>query len=213
LTEVESSRIDNLFLDIAAQAGITKMTKKRGLMAQRIASAPAHAALVNEGVHVFVDDQNLFWGITNDIYGKSYRVDFGRLLLEAARGPKGHARPVLTAFIAGVVPDDDYFWEVAKNQGFEVKRGYLGTNNRSKQDDAYLISEIVSTLYEKPGPSTMVIVAGDADYKPPLEKVIAKGWRTEIAFTGHGVSAALDSVTHQFREIDPASIQKYKNHP
>src|ERR1700722_5175189 len=177
LTEVESSRIDNFFSTIAAQSGDSKMAKnkgKRGLMAQRVAVAPAHAALVNEGVHVFVDDQNLFWGITNDIYGKGYRVDFGRLLLAAARGPQGHARPVLTAFIAGVVPDDDYFWEVAKNQGFEVRRGYLGTGNRSKQDDAYLIAEIVSTLYEKAGPSTMVIVAGDADYKPPLEKVIAK---------------------------------------
>jgi hypothetical protein len=55
-------------------------------------------------------------------------------------------------------PDDDYFWKVAQAQGFEVKRGYLGTNNRSKQDDAYLISEIVSTIYEKPGPSTIVLV-------------------------------------------------------
>ena len=187
--------------------------QKRGLMAQRMANARPHAKLINEGVHVFVDDQNLFCGITNDVYGRGYRVDFGRLLLEAAKGPKGHARPVLTAFIAGVVPDDDYFWEVAKNQGFEVRRGYLGTNNRSKQDDAYLISEIVSTLYEKPGPSTMVIVAGDADYKPPLEKVIAKGWRSEIAFTGHGVSAALDPVAHQFREILPTRIQKYKDYP
>lgn len=213
LTEVESNRIDNLFSLISARAGDCEMAnRKRGLMVQRVASAPAHAALVNEAVHVFVDDQNLFWGITNDIYGKGYRVDFGRLLLAAARGPQGHARPVMTAFIAGVVPDDDYFWEVAKNQGFEVKRGYLGTNNRSKQDDAYLISEIVSTLYEKPGPSTMVIVAGDADYKPPLEKVIAKGWRSEIAFIGHGVSSALDSVTHQFRELDPSAIQKYKNY-
>ena len=140
-------------------------------------------------------------------------MDFGRLLLETARGPQGHARPVLKAYIAGVIPDDDYFWEVAKSQGFEVKRGYLGTNNRSKQDDAYLISEMVSTIYERPGPSTLVLVAGDADYKPPLEKVLEKGWRVEVAFTGHGVSRALDSVTHQFREILPTSIQKYSNYP
>lgn len=168
------------------------MSKKRGLMAQRAARAPDHQPLADEGVHVFVDDQNLFWGITNDVYGKGYRMDFGRLLLETAKGPQGHARPVRKAYIAGVIPDDDYFWQVAQNQGFEVKRGFLGTNNRSKQDDAYLISEIVSTIYEKPGPSTLVLVAGDADYKPPLEKVIAKGWRVEVAFIGHGVSIALE---------------------
>jgi hypothetical protein len=90
LTRVESNRINNLFFINCSPLGISKMAgKKRGLMAQRVAGAPGHAALVNEGVHVFVDDQNLFWGITNDIYGKGYRVDFGRLLLEAAKGPKG----------------------------------------------------------------------------------------------------------------------------
>jgi uncharacterized LabA/DUF88 family protein len=187
--------------------------QKRGLIADRIARAPAHAPLVDNGVHVFVDDQNLFWGITNDVYGKGYRMDFGRLLLETARGPDGQPRPVRTAYIAGVVPDDDYFWEVAKSQGFEVKRGYLGTNNRSKQDDAYLISEIVSTIYEKTGPSTIVLVAGDADYMPPLIKVLSKGWRTEVAFIGHSISVSLEPVTHQFRELLPTSIQKYSDYP
>ena len=184
--------------------------KKRGLMADRTARAPAHPELADPGVNVFVDDQNLFWGITNDAaFGRSFRIDFGLLLLEAAKGADGKARPVRTAYIAGVVPDDDYFWEVAKSQGFQVKRGYLGTNNRSKQDDAYLITEIMTALYEKPGPSTMVLVAGDADYKPPLEKVVEKGWRSEVAFIGHSVSVSLESVTHQFREIYPTSIQKH----
>lgn len=177
-------------------------------MANLLPGAPSHPDLVDNGVHVFVDDQNLFWGITNDAtFGRSFRIDFGLLLLEAAKGQDGKARPVRSAYIAGVIPDDDYFWEVAKNQGFDVKRGYLGSNNRSKQDDAYLISEIVSTIYEKDGPSTIVLVAGDADYKPPLEKVINKKWRVEVAFIGHSVSASLRPVTHQFREIYPSSIQ------
>lgn len=189
-----------------------KQQPLRGLMAQRTARAPAHQPLLDPGVHIFVDDQNLFWGITNDVYGKGYRMDFGRLALAAAKDTNGNTRPIRKAYIAGVIPDDDYFWEVAKNQGFEVKRGYLGTNNRSKQDDAYLITEIVSTVFEKPGPCTTVLVAGDADYKPPLEKVLAKGWRSEVAFIGHSVSVALESVVHEFQEILPTSIQKYGNY-
>lgn len=47
--------------------------EKRGLIIDRTARAPAHAVLADPGVHVFVDDQNLFWGITNDVYGKGYR--------------------------------------------------------------------------------------------------------------------------------------------
>lgn len=190
-----------------------KNREKRGLMASRTARAPAHLPLTDPGVHIFVDDQNLFWGITNDVYGKGYRMDFGRLALAASKDTNGNTRPIRKAYIAGVIPDDDYFWEVAKSQGFEVKRGYLGTNNRSKQDDAYLIAEIVSTVYERPGPCTTVLVAGDADYKPPLEKVLAKGWRSEVAFIGHSVSVALEIVTHEFREILPTSIQKYGNYP
>jgi uncharacterized LabA/DUF88 family protein len=94
--------------------------------------------------------------------------------------------------IAGVIPDDDSFWQVAKNQGFEVRRGYLSTSNRSKQDDAYLITDIISTIYEKSGPSSIVLIAGDADYMPPLKKTVDKGWRNEIAFIGHSVSSALE---------------------
>jgi len=187
--------------------------KKRGLMANRMPLAPAHGNLAHPSVHVFVDDQNLFWGITNDKYGKGYRLDFGRLLVESVRDEKGRARPVGSAYIAGVIPDDDYFWEVARKQGFEVRRGFLGSKHRSKQEDAYLITEITSTLYEKPGPATIVLVAGDADYMPPLQKAISKGWRVEVVFIGHSVSSALDPVTHKFQELDPVGVQRYQNFP
>jgi len=189
------------------------MARKRGLIEQRVARAPQHANLVDNAVHVFVDDQNLFWGITNNRYGKGYRIDFGRLALEAARGSDGHPRAIRTAYIAGVIPDDDSFWNAAASKGWDVRRGYLGTGNRSKQDDAYLITEIVATIFEKEGPSTIVTVAGDADYKPPLERVIAKGWRSEVAFICHGVSVALEPVAHEFRELLPTSIQRYDNYP
>lgn len=169
--------------------------------------APAHAALVDEKVHVFVDDQNLFFGITNGHYGPTFRIDFGRLLLAACQQPGGITRSVGSAYIAGVIPDDDSFWQIARNQGFNVRRGYLGTNNRSKQDDAYLIADMVSTVYEQTGPSTVVLIAGDADYVPPLHKALAKGWRNEVVFIDHGISRSLEPVAHQIREIVPYDIQ------
>jgi hypothetical protein len=148
----------------------------------RVGKAPGHKQLKNDVVHVFVDDQNLFWGIVNDQFGRNYRIDFGELLSEVSRNSQGKPRAVKSAYIAGVIPDDDSFWKIAENQGFIVRRGYLGTGNRSKQDDAYLITEIVSTLYDQDGPSTIVLVAGDADYVPPLLKSLERGWRNEIAF-------------------------------
>jgi hypothetical protein len=182
------------------------MTKKRAI-ATLVAGAPEHMQLVDNRVHVFVDDQNLFYGITNNSFGKGFRIDFGRLLLEACKGPDGKPRAVGSAYIAGVIPDDDYFWQVAKNQGFNVKRGYLGSGNRSKQDDAFLITDLVSTLFEQPGPSTIVLIAGDADYMPALSKAINKGWRNEVVFVEHGVSTSLQPVVHSFKELFPTEIQ------
>ena len=80
-----------------------------------------------------------------------------------------------TAAQRHVIPDDDSFWRIAENRGFTVRRGYLGAKQRSKQDDAYFISDMTATLYEQEGPSTIVLVAGDADYVLPLERDLKGG--------------------------------------
>jgi hypothetical protein len=69
-------------------------------VAVRQGAAPAHQPLVNNLVHVFVDDQNLFWGIVNDRQGILYRIDFGQLLIEVSRNQQGDARGVKSAYIA-----------------------------------------------------------------------------------------------------------------
>lgn len=179
----------------------------------RPGSAKPHADLVNEFVHIFVDDQNLFWGALNSGQSHSYRVDFGRLLTAASKDANGKSRFVKSAYIAGVIPDDDSFWSIAEAQGFVVRRGYLSNSGgqiRSKQDDAFLITEITSTLYEQQGPSTIVLVAGDADYVPPLIRANDKGWRVEVAFIERGLSSALDPVSHLFRTINVSSIEYIK---
>jgi uncharacterized LabA/DUF88 family protein len=181
--------------------------RKQGDVTIRTGRAPAHGDLANDFVHVFVDDQNLFWGIVNDNYGPGFRLDFGRLLLAAAKGSDGRTRGVASAYIAGVIPEDDSFWQIAENRGFTVRRGYLGANNRSKQDDAYLITDMTRTACKEEGPSTIVLVAGDADYAPPLEAALVEGWRTEVAFIDRGVSASLEPCTHEIRAMSPVSIE------
>ena len=70
-----------------------------------------------------------------------------------------------------------------------------------------LITDLTATLYEQDGPSTIILVAGDADYVPPLQKSLEKGWRNEVAFIDRGVSGALEPVVHEFRVISPSSIE------
>jgi uncharacterized LabA/DUF88 family protein len=189
------------------------MSKKRRTAERkadiRVGGAIPHGQLANNQVHVFVDDQNLFWGIVNNKYGPGFRIDFGRLLAAACLDDKGSPRFVKSAYIAGVIPEEDSFWEAVRKQGFTVRRGFLSNaaKQRSKQDDAYLISDLVATLYEEQGPSTVVLVAGDADYAPPLIKALAKGWRTEVLFIDRGLSAALEPHVHLFRTVNVPQIQ------
>lgn len=189
------------------------MSKKKALFSAAprifIPRAAEHLQLADRKVHVFVDDQNLFYGITNNRHGRGFRIDFGRLLLQACKFGDSPPRSVGTAWIAGVIPDDDSFWQIAQDQGFTVRRGFLGAGGRSKQDDTYLATDMTATLYEEPGPSTFVVIAGDADYVPPLKRAIEKGWRVEIVFIDQGVSRALESVSHDFREISPIDIQHH----
>lgn len=173
----------------------------------RTGRAPAHKQLAHNRVHVFVDDQNLFYGIQNSQQNRGYRIDFGRLLMELARDSNGNTRAVASAYIAGVVPDDDSFWKIAEAKGFTVRRGYLGAGNRSKQDDAYLISELVETVCTQEGPATVVLAAGDADYAPPLIKSLDRDWRNEVAFIDRGISITLEGYVHEFRTLSVGSIQ------
>lgn len=177
----------------------------------RTGKAPPHGSLANNLVHIFVDDQNLFYGIVNHELGGSFRVDFGRLLLEVCKNTNGETRAVASAYIAGVIPDDDSFWEIARNRGFTVRRGFLGSRHRSKQDDAFLITDLMSTLYEQPGPSTIVLVAGDADYMPPLMRILEKGWRNEVAFISRGISVTLEPYVHEFRTLNATSFQHFQS--
>ncbi len=90
---------------------MTKTKRQRprqGGLTLRTGRAPAHRALATPAVHVFVDDQNLFYGIRNQQGDKGYRIDFGRLLLEVARDGNGATRGVASAYIAGVIPDDEF---------------------------------------------------------------------------------------------------------
>ena len=180
--------------------------KKNIVPIQTNVKAPPHVQLANNKVHVFVDDQNLFYGITNHTGNRGYRIDFGRLLTSAAKDVSGKDRFVSTAFIAGVIPDDDTFWQKAQKEGFEVKRGFI-SNNSSKCDDSYLVADIMETIYEKESPSKIVLIAGDADYVPPLEKAIKRGWRIEIFFINRGMATSLESYVHVFRSLNPSSVQ------
>lgn len=65
----------------------------------------------------------------------------------------------------------------------------------------------METIYEQESPSTIVLIAGDADYIPPLDKALKKGWRIEIFFIDRGMAVNLENYVHIFRSLNHAAIQ------
>ena len=165
-----------------------------------------HAALVNNLVHIFVDDQNIWIEAGKKSPWSDYRIDFGELLNIVSQDENKKMRPVRQAMIAGTIPPDDSFWDVARDQGFTVKLGYRGFHGKSKQDDHHITADIVETVCEQPGPSTIVLVAGDGDYGPALEKVLARGWCIEVCYVEGSLSPAVKGRAHRLVKLNPADI-------
>jgi uncharacterized LabA/DUF88 family protein len=166
-----------------------------------------HAALINNMVHVFVDDQNIWIEAGKKSPWADYRIDFGELLNVVSKDEKGKMRPVRQAMIAGTIPPEDSFWEVVRNQGFSVKLGYRGFGGKSKQDDHHITADLVETVCEEPGPSTIVLVAGDGDYGPALDKALARGWRIEVCYVEGSLSPAVQERAHRLVKLHPADIE------
>lgn len=172
--------------------------KKEGFKTQtRKGGAVAHANLIDPGVYIFVDDQNLWIGAKEG----TFRIDFGELMVVAARDEKGVGRGVRKAVISGTIPPEDSFWQIARDQGFEVRLGYRGFGGRSKQDDTHLVADLVEVVCTAGGPATVVLVAGDGDYGPALQKALSRGWRVEVLFVERDFSHALNQYAHLVRFI------------
>ena len=185
-----------------------KKKKRRESQPSRKGEAPAHAILNDPGVYVFVDDQNLWIGGKEEKANGTYRIDFGNLLVVAARDEAGNPRGVRKAVISGTIPPEDSFWQIARNQGFEVRLGYKGFGGRSKQDDTHLVADLVEIVCTVSGPATIVLVAGDGDYIPALQKALTRGWRVEVVFFQRGLAPGLDRFAHAIRIIRPIDVQK-----
>jgi uncharacterized LabA/DUF88 family protein len=170
--------------------------------------APEHGNLVNNLLFVFVDDQNIWIEAGKKSPWAGYRVDFGELLNVVSKDEKKKMRPVRQAFIAGTIPPEDSFWDSARNQGFTVRLGYRGYGGKSKQDDHHITADMVETVCEQPGPSTIVLVAGDGDYGPGLDKALARGWRVEVCYVEGTLSPALESRAHRLVKLHPGDIQR-----
>jgi uncharacterized LabA/DUF88 family protein len=139
-----------------------------------------------EGMHVAAAVRGLapdVWSaVTNKICDYSWKMDFGKL--HEFAGGEGIGRAVL---YGSRPPANDSLWTIAKKRGFEVVVHDRNVANREKKIDTTITRDITKDSYErmKPGVDEVTLVAGDGDYMPIVEDLMARGFKFDVAFWDH----------------------------
>ena len=154
---------------------------------------------------IYVDNSNLFIegqrvsavknriardihdAMDNGIFDTSYRMSFARLYRFITGSYKAEVgRAVL--FGSGSL-ENEQIRETAELAGFEVKTHDRNKANREKKVDTDIVATMARDAYKsaKDG-DTFNLVAGDKDYVPAIEMMIADGIRVDVIFWDHAAA-------------------------
>ncbi|CAG8515772.1 9003_t:CDS:2 [Paraglomus occultum] len=153
-------------------------------------------------VYVFVDNSNLFiegkytvgrieQAGNFDYQRNSYQlnqlyIDHGRLLSTVLKGRRIGSNSVI---VGSRPPPNDSLWDRIRNQGYGVIV-YDRIANKEKKADMELGLCIADAVYSK-DPGLVLIVAGDGDYSPAINRALHHSWKVEVWFWSSGISGDL----------------------
>lgn len=158
-------------------------------------------------VYLFIDDSNIFiegqrTAARREPHDASararFRIDYGRLLEWIAEG-----RALADIYLVGSRPPEiDTFWQVLPKKGIRPKI-FDRQAGRENGVDHDLVAEMVETsVLKDKANSTIVLVAGDGDYRSTLDRMNVKGWNLEAYFWRSGCSQLIRN-TPWYIELDP----------
>lgn len=164
---------------------------------------------------IYLDDSNLWIegkkvsavskGMALDIaeatetrtFDNTFKLDFGRVLEIANNEPIKVAR-----FYGSRPPEADSVWNAAKKVGFKLTILDRNLRNKEKGVDASVVADMVQDMYElaKPG-DVFILIAGDADYVPVLDKLHAKDFEVHVLFWDHA-AVVLKQAADKFQSLN-----------
>ncbi|CAJ0769020.1 4164_t:CDS:2 [Entrophospora sp. SA101] len=186
---------------------------KKDLLAFNLPGGPAIriAEFINELkkprstglVHVFVDNSNIFiegkfnigqleyiFDTEKNLYHiNQLHIEYGQLLALVQDGCGLGGAPVL---VGSRPPPNDSLWKHIQKQGYEVTVYNQNAENREKKVDMEIGASIMDTI-QNYNPGILVLIAGDGDYVPVINRGLNKGWAVEIWFWSSGISNDLKS--------------------
>jgi len=134
------------------------------------------------------------------IHDTSYRLDFGKLIQITC----GFQASVNKAKLYGSrPPTHDTVWDMAKEKGFELiifDKSYYG---KEKKVDSTIVMNMTEDVLINLDPKTdqIVLIAGDADFIPVVQRAKQKGFSVKVAFWNHA-SHELKQEASEFQNLD-----------
>lgn len=125
-----------------------------------------------------------------DICDPSWRIDFGRLLMEVAEG-----KTIQNAILVGSrPPQNDSVWEAAKRSGFQVLVHDRNAAGKEKAVDTEIVAQGTEIVCTSGSPAILKLLSGDRDFIPLVKIATRWKWETEMwafknAFSYHGQMA------------------------
>jgi len=171
----------------------------------------------DDRVMVFVDLANVQHAVSTKETG-GLRLDYYRLIKELV-GP----RRLIGAYVFDVVSSSDRAWNEPRKRLHDALR-YMGyrvvarevsfiEEGKQKEVDVALATEMVAGAF-RDAYDVAILVSGDRDYVPAVERVRTEGKRVEVAFFGRssafgresGFSHYLQKVADRVHELDSLPI-------
>ncbi len=138
----------------------------------------------------------------DDICDQTWVYDFGKLL-EFAGGQRAEIKKAV--LFGSRPPVTDSLWKAAEKNGFKVvteDRSYY--TNKEKKIDVGIATTIMEDSYEAMNDKDddVILVAGDRDYVPLVEKLKRRGFKVFICFWDHAAKELKDCATG-FYSLNP----------
>jgi uncharacterized LabA/DUF88 family protein len=160
-------------------------------------------------VYAFVDNSNL-WIEGKKISGQAlrppvesdywYRLEAGQLLKHILQGRILADMPM---WYGSVPPPNDSVWKKITAAGFDVKLFERNIRNKEKGLDMEMGLDMNDLSRDVQPAGTMLLVAGDGDYVPVVNRVKGRGWKVEVWYWGHAAEK-LQLAASSFNCLDTA---------
>lgn len=170
--------------------------------------------MADSKVHLFVDNSNVkieggrlryarrnAGGKRGTHVDPTYQIDWGKFL-HLVKSRENRLLAQLPILYGSRPPPDDSIWEEIRREGFDVRLFDRNIRNKEKGVDVEIAMDVIERILETDDPATIVVAAGDGDYKGVVDRAKKRGWNVEIWFWGNAAAEMKNAST--FIDLDPA---------